>query len=343
MRGDEGAVAVVVAVALVALIGFTALVVDIGSLYEDRRRLQTAADAGALAGVQDLPSSPTKAKASAAVFSDRNYGRTSAKVIEIASTYVANDTCRVQLTDPAAPLHFASIWGRRSSPVRTKATAVVASPITYSRGVMPFGIMSHDPSETAPFGYAFEEDIMLKPGDGESGNYQFVALNEDSSREGSRFIYEAIANGGVPTEVSIGRDYCTKTGVNGSNVAASLATYMTCSHTFRDAVDVDKYAASGVVELLKPDGGTPCRRVVVVPIIINPAYPEGHPLRYNWTEVSGSKPVRVIGFVHLFVVAWGDSGSRCWIRGKFVRPVQDDALRYGPYSRWGSIHFRMID
>lgn len=53
MRDDRGAVAVLVAILLpLVLLGFGALVVDAGSLYSERRQLQNAADAGALALAQ---------------------------------------------------------------------------------------------------------------------------------------------------------------------------------------------------------------------------------------------------------------------------------------------------
>jgi hypothetical protein len=52
--GERGAVAVFVAVTLVALIGFTALAVDVGYLYGVKNELHNAADAGALAGAHEL-------------------------------------------------------------------------------------------------------------------------------------------------------------------------------------------------------------------------------------------------------------------------------------------------
>ena len=43
-----------VAILLVVLLGVAALVIDLGGLYDRDRDLQTLADAGALAGVQEL-------------------------------------------------------------------------------------------------------------------------------------------------------------------------------------------------------------------------------------------------------------------------------------------------
>jgi Flp pilus assembly protein TadG len=53
LRGERGAAAVLFALVLVPMLGFTAIAVDIGSVYAERSRLQTAADAAALAVAQD--------------------------------------------------------------------------------------------------------------------------------------------------------------------------------------------------------------------------------------------------------------------------------------------------
>jgi Flp pilus assembly protein TadG len=53
-RDESGSVAVITAVCLVFLIGFVALVVDVGHLYSVRNELQNAADAAALAGARAL-------------------------------------------------------------------------------------------------------------------------------------------------------------------------------------------------------------------------------------------------------------------------------------------------
>lgn len=52
VRGDGGAVAVLVALLSVVLFGFGALVIDVGALYSERRQLQNGSDAGALAVAQ---------------------------------------------------------------------------------------------------------------------------------------------------------------------------------------------------------------------------------------------------------------------------------------------------
>jgi hypothetical protein len=52
-RDERGAAAVVLSLLMVPLLGFTALAVDAGAVYAEKARLQTAADAAALAVAQD--------------------------------------------------------------------------------------------------------------------------------------------------------------------------------------------------------------------------------------------------------------------------------------------------
>lgn len=54
MKNEDGAVVIIVALMMTVLMGFAALAIDIGFMYNQRRALQNAADAGALAGVLEL-------------------------------------------------------------------------------------------------------------------------------------------------------------------------------------------------------------------------------------------------------------------------------------------------
>ncbi|MDX6438544.1 MAG: hypothetical protein QOF45_1127 [Gaiellaceae bacterium] len=65
---ERGQVIVLVVLMLIVLLGFAALVVDVGYAYYAHRTLQASADAAALAGAQELPDA-TKAKAVAGQYS----------------------------------------------------------------------------------------------------------------------------------------------------------------------------------------------------------------------------------------------------------------------------------
>lgn len=67
LKDESGQALVLVAVSLVVILGATAFSVDVGMAFNAKAKLQAAADAAALAGAQDLPSS------SVAVASAENY------------------------------------------------------------------------------------------------------------------------------------------------------------------------------------------------------------------------------------------------------------------------------
>ena len=58
-RGERGQILPLVVIALVALLGIAAFAIDVGYAYYAKRQLQSATDAAALAGAQDLPNAPT--------------------------------------------------------------------------------------------------------------------------------------------------------------------------------------------------------------------------------------------------------------------------------------------
>jgi len=74
--GDErGAITIHVAIALIALLSFTTIVIDYGIMWVARRQGQNAADAAALAGAGTLSLDPTgydEARATAEVFASKN-------------------------------------------------------------------------------------------------------------------------------------------------------------------------------------------------------------------------------------------------------------------------------
>lgn len=339
-RSDSGAVALIVAILTVALLGMAAIVLDSGLLYRERRDMQTAADSAALAGVMELPSSPTNARAVAEQYALTNEtaARIPTREYNILSTYALNDTIRVHVGQPAVGLTLARFLGMSSSPVGAQATAVVSSPSAYGSSVLPFGIMSKEPSGTSPFGYTFNESVTLKQPaqQGQAGNFQFLALTDPpGGHYGASDIYNALQNGGVPNEVFINTLYNTKTGINGMQVTNRMRDWIgTDTHTFSQVAELQ---ANGTVKLLDPA----CHRLIVCPIVIDP----GPPVSYNWTEMNGtSKPVKVIGFSYFFVESIGTSGNDCYITGRFIRPLTpDEATRWGPIDPYGAIGFRLIN
>jgi Flp pilus assembly protein TadG len=95
-RNEDGQAIVLSVLALVAVLGMCALVLDVGSWFRTHRRLQATADAAALAGAQALPGDPSGATALAQTYADKNGGDVLGSDIVISSTYSANDTISVK-------------------------------------------------------------------------------------------------------------------------------------------------------------------------------------------------------------------------------------------------------
>ncbi len=346
LKAESGQVAIIFALLLPVFIGFAAISVDVGRLYFERRELQKAADLAALAGVQELPNNPDNAVNIASQYADQNaQSRPLNKEIRITSTYIPNDTIEVKLNNPQTNLFFARIWEKNSSNVSAGAVAVISSPSAYGRGVMPFGIMSKEPTATSVFGYEFSETVTLKEPSqqGEAGNYYFLDIIGEPENQGggANDIYAALSNGGAPNPVYIGRLYYTQTGINGRQVVNNLEIWITCNHTFDEiCTDIDE---EGIVTIENPENESPwCHRLVICPIIINPDYPEADPRRYNWSEISGSKKVLIVGFAMFFIESWGTVGSNSYVTGRFVRVVDENAIDFGAYTEFAPVVYRLI-
>lgn len=71
LKNEDGQAMVLFVLVLVALMGFAALVIDLGTVQVTKAKLQSAADAAALAGAQDLPTAST-AKNTAITYAGKN-------------------------------------------------------------------------------------------------------------------------------------------------------------------------------------------------------------------------------------------------------------------------------
>jgi Flp pilus assembly protein TadG len=85
LRRDSGQAMLFVVFALVGLVGLVSLVVDGGSWFRTQRQVQTAADAAALAGAQNLPIDQTGARAMAINYAQQNFSGIAAPTITFPS------------------------------------------------------------------------------------------------------------------------------------------------------------------------------------------------------------------------------------------------------------------
>ena len=128
-RTDErGAVAVLVALLLPLIMGMAGLAVDVGSWYMTQGQLQAAADAAALAGAWDLPSSPSDAETAAQTLADLDV---SGATVTSVTPYNSNSS-EIQVTlSKHGPLWFGSFLGV-SAPTITASAVAESTPSTGS-------------------------------------------------------------------------------------------------------------------------------------------------------------------------------------------------------------------
>ena len=134
---------VLVAVGMVALIGFAGISVDVGGWYHQQRSEQATADSAALAGAQNLPDDPAAAAADAIRYAQVNGASLSSGDIVISSDRAANDTISVTVRKEA-PAVFTKLFGLSTVTVRSTAAAR-SDGVSSAEYVAPIAVSSKHP------------------------------------------------------------------------------------------------------------------------------------------------------------------------------------------------------
>jgi hypothetical protein len=181
IKSQRGQSVVVTVLFLGVLIGLAAAVLDVGSWYRADRKLQANADAAALAGARELPTSTAAAEAVALDYAARNDGGVASKNIKFRSTLGPNDTIEVTAERPA-PGFFAKLFGLDSVQVRAKAVARTGA-LARARWAAPIGVdYMHEKLQCKPVPCWKEQ---TKIDFNKTGPGAFRILNIDSSYGGT--------------------------------------------------------------------------------------------------------------------------------------------------------------
>ncbi len=124
LRSDRGAVAVLTALLLVPLLVVAALVVDIGASYVQRRQLQNAADASALAIAQDCGKGACGDYASTAI----SFTKSNVPDRDVTATTSLNGNSVTVRTSEKVNYAFGPVIGVNDNIVAAQATASWLSP-----------------------------------------------------------------------------------------------------------------------------------------------------------------------------------------------------------------------
>ncbi len=131
---ERGQTLVVFAVMLVALMGMLALVIDMGNIYAQRRQMQNAADAGALAGARALALNQgvDAAEAAVAELTGRNGASSHSSTISASRvTVTAHKTF---------PTYFAAVIGVPTFNVQATAEATYRAPSSLRQNLVPLAV-----------------------------------------------------------------------------------------------------------------------------------------------------------------------------------------------------------
>lgn len=169
---QRGQVLILVALAIFVLVGAVALAVDGGNLYAERRKMQNAADAGALAGANDIcfnNGTPTTAQQAANLYASYNGAESSdATVDDLTVTVVVTEV---------VPTFFAGAIGFREVPVTARAAARCSGAVA-AGGIWPLALRDHvyrDELECGEYFYAFVAKVKGNPKDDEEDSYDEVS------------------------------------------------------------------------------------------------------------------------------------------------------------------------
>lgn len=211
LKNEEHGQALVFFVGIFAiLLAVMAFVVDVGSVYVEKAKLQNAVDAAALAGAYDLTGmddviAETLARASADDYFDSNGYEEVIPIIDPEANSVKVSAIKnVSYT-------FAQIIGLSSANVKASATASI-SPADGVTGVIPVGVVQQK------FNIGQEYTLKEGGGDGSNGNFgglDFGTLTSFTSsifKGGGANLFQNLITDGYDQPIYVGEKVSTQPG-----------------------------------------------------------------------------------------------------------------------------------
>ncbi|MEW6661243.1 MAG: TadE/TadG family type IV pilus assembly protein [Bacillota bacterium] len=198
LRNEQGSLLLVFAMVGAVLMGLMGLTVDVGLAYTTKAKLNAAVDAAVLAGAQELPGNPVRAREIAVTYAVANGVRA-----ELVSTEVSGDNHRLTVrAEDDIRFFFGSFFNRKEEKILVSAQAQVGS-ITGVVGAAPLAVEDHP----LQFGVKYK----LKHGSGGegsslgSGNYGALALGKSGAstyEQNLTYGYQGMLRVGetIPTE-----------------------------------------------------------------------------------------------------------------------------------------------
>ncbi len=207
---EKGNVSILMALMMVAILGFSGLTIDIGVAYVERTKLSNALDSAVLAAAQDLTDGSMTARATAESYLLQNNVPLDEVIIEVGA-----DLKSIEIRGNRTVEHyFMKVLGIDRSNVGATSKAVIAPIKSVKGGIRPFAVEDFD--------YNYGDLITLKQaaGDSYNGNFGVVALGGTGNS-----VYEYNAFYGYDGELKLGDEIATEPG-NMAGVSNQLKAYI---------------------------------------------------------------------------------------------------------------------
>jgi hypothetical protein len=364
-----------VAIMMVGLLGFTALVIDVGGMNLTRTQLQSAADAAALAGARNLPDNPTLASSAATSYAAANGISGDNVTVTIASD---NKSMTVAISRTSSSV-FAKILGASNNSVSAHSTAQVgiAASVPW---IVPFVIAK-------PAAFNYDNDYVLRlygagstldypstTNPGYPNNYKYPYSYTSNSKYSAyglnnRYPYQFdymnvyIVTGYDSQGHPIFDGYTShyqeylRYGYHKTFSIAQKMYYYAPSTGSQTAVDIfaQRVAADPNTDYTKAKVGD--SRVILIPVV-------NSILKRN-TNTNGSVEMTIIGFVGFFVKnvykSYQSSSDYCmdsngnriytgygscfWFEGRFLQDfvIGTGAVTFDPNANFGLTVVRLTD
>lgn len=304
---QRGQTLVLLTLFMFVLLGMCALVIDMGSWYQQKRSLQNGTDAGALAGAAGLPVNWSTATTAAGSEFGKNVVGGSVSY-QSATTYRSGDSIIVTASK-SSPSFFAKAFGHSSVTLTTTAKATVTNA---GGGALPWGVMQkpYVPGTTYP--------IYVDNSGPNNGSISLPAWNGTSCGLSSgAALYRAEIDGSAGTcLVKLNDVIDTKSGQNTGPTTQGVNSR--CG-TLKAANTIVSFAANGTPTLLQP---TSCQ-LVLLPTVLDSA--TSLPV---WP--GGGGQVKVVGFSWWVITAVLQGGKE--VDAMYVGDAPTDPFAGGTLS-----------
>ncbi len=327
---QRGNVVIIVALFLTALLGFTAMAVDVGMFMWEKRELQNVVDAAALAGVQELPNDPGAAVDLAAEYARRNGAGSRGWVLESVtvlpggcSAVARNCTAvEVRVRHPDAPFFLGRALGFSTANVASRARAAIQSP-RVSDNVMPWSLRD---SVRRRARYGEVVTVKYSAQGGSQGDYGALKIPNPRCGGAGAALYRCNIREGATIE--IGQSYQTEpgnmTGPTRQGLEDRLRSTDPRCDTFNEVFEWVGNSWRFRSDSCNPwtDVGQGSKRVVLIPVVSDDDDP-------------GRSQVTVLGFALAFIEGFQcPMGNNCDVRVRFVQAVMSaqERMQFGAYS-----------